>query len=437
MKPHLHFTAPDHWINDPNGLIYYQGYYHIFYQHFPYASKWGTMHWGHAITKDFIHYQHLPIALYPSKHYDRNGCFSGSAIEKDNKLYLYYTAIQYTKENPEYFHVQYSDDDLIASQALLISHDGLTFDNQYDKHLILDVIKDSSLGSQQHTRDPKVWKYQNKIHMVVGSKIPYEKGYHGEVLFYESEDGIHFRYKNRFIDESIGDMWECPDIITIRHHYFMIFSPEHINQPPQPVSNAVYMPISFDEDTMEVKRLGDYHYLDYGLDFYAPQTFLDEHQQKVMIGWLRMRIPEQGEDWVGMLSFPRILTQKDGHIYQSVYPTIQSLFQHPQKELSFQQPFLIKVVMNSNSEINLGGLKLYIQNNCLYCDRSAVSIQHEKVCNLNYTPPLHQYHLDIYYDYHVFEIYINDGYFVLSQIVYHLKDEYEIKNVNDYIIYTI
>ena len=113
MKPQLHFTAPYHWINDPNGLIYYQGYYHIFYQHFPYASKWGTMHWGHAITKDFIHYQHLPIALYPSKHYDRNGCFSGSAIEKDNKLYLYYTAIQYTKENPEYFHVQYSDDDLL------------------------------------------------------------------------------------------------------------------------------------------------------------------------------------------------------------------------------------------------------------------------------------------------------------------------------------
>ena len=93
MRPQLHFTAPYHWINDPNGLIYFQGHYHIFYQHFPYANKWGTMHWGHAITKDFIHYKHLPIALYPSKDFDRNGCFSGSAVEIDDKLYLYYTLL--------------------------------------------------------------------------------------------------------------------------------------------------------------------------------------------------------------------------------------------------------------------------------------------------------------------------------------------------------
>ena len=62
MKPKLHFTAPYHWINDPNGLIYYKGNYHIFYQHFPYDNKWGTMHWGHAITKDFVNFEHLPIA---------------------------------------------------------------------------------------------------------------------------------------------------------------------------------------------------------------------------------------------------------------------------------------------------------------------------------------------------------------------------------------
>ena len=57
MKPKLHFTAPYHWINDPNGLIYYKGNYHIFYQHFPYDNKWGTMHWGHAITKDFVNFE--------------------------------------------------------------------------------------------------------------------------------------------------------------------------------------------------------------------------------------------------------------------------------------------------------------------------------------------------------------------------------------------
>ena len=137
MKPKLHFTAPYHWINDPNGLIYYKGNYHIFYQHFPYDNRWGTMHWGHAITKDFVHFEHLPIALYPSKDFDRNGCFSGSAIEIDDKLYLYYTAIKYAKENPNNVHNQYSDDDLRASQALIVSNDGIHFDNIKNKKQII------------------------------------------------------------------------------------------------------------------------------------------------------------------------------------------------------------------------------------------------------------------------------------------------------------
>ena len=158
MKPKLHFTAPYHWINDPNGLIYYKGNYHIFYQHFPYDNKWGTMHWGHAITKDFVNFEHLPIALYPSKDFDRNGCFSGSAIEIDGQLYLYYTAIKYAKENPSNVHNQYSDDDLRASQALVVSSDGIHFDNVKNKKQIIPMIQEAYLGDYSHTRDPKIWK---------------------------------------------------------------------------------------------------------------------------------------------------------------------------------------------------------------------------------------------------------------------------------------
>ena len=66
-RPSFHVTGGTGWINDPNGLIYYKGNYHIFYQHFPYDNKWGTMHWGHAITKDFVNIEHLPNALYPTK----------------------------------------------------------------------------------------------------------------------------------------------------------------------------------------------------------------------------------------------------------------------------------------------------------------------------------------------------------------------------------
>ena len=113
MRPKLHFTPIKNWMNDPNGFIYFKGYYHLFYQHFPYDVKWGTMHWGHKISKDFIHWEDKGIALYPSKDFDRNGCFSGSAIEVNNKMYLYYTAVVYTKLNPDNIHV--SGDSFLAS----------------------------------------------------------------------------------------------------------------------------------------------------------------------------------------------------------------------------------------------------------------------------------------------------------------------------------
>ena len=435
MRPQLHLTAPQNWMNDPNGLIYYQGMYHIFYQHFPYTCEWGTMHWGHAVSRDLIHYEHLPIALYPSKYYDRNGCFSGSAIEYQGKMYLYYTAIRYAKENPEYIHVQYSDDDLIASQAVVISEDGYHFDNRDCKHLVVDVIKDQNLGDVRHTRDPKVWiGHDGYIYMGVGSKVSNGCGYDGEVLFYKSVDGVHFTYQNRFIDSSIGDMWECPDILTIDKQDYMIFSPENIDVAPRPNSNAVIMPVAFDEKTCSLTKLDTYMYLDYGLDFYAPQTFVDEYKNRVMFGWLRMRKPVEGENWCGMLTMPRVLTQKDGHIYQQVHPHIQKLFNQKTDTIDFDEPFLMRISMLENEDVFLGGLHLYIQDDCLWCNREAISIHEDKVCNLTHTPPLNQrYDLEIYYDGQVFEIFINDGYYVLSQIVYKIiKEQTKIKNIELY-----
>ena len=86
----LHLKAPDNWINDPNGFIYYKGQYHLFYQYFPYGPRWGTMHWGHAVSQDLVSWEHKGLALYPTIHGDQNGCFSGSAVEEEGKLYLVY-----------------------------------------------------------------------------------------------------------------------------------------------------------------------------------------------------------------------------------------------------------------------------------------------------------------------------------------------------------
>ena len=79
-KDILHLKAPGNWINDPNGFIYFKGKYHLFYQYFPYAPVWGTMHWGHAVSEDLIHWEHLGIALFPTKAYDQNGASGKHAI---------------------------------------------------------------------------------------------------------------------------------------------------------------------------------------------------------------------------------------------------------------------------------------------------------------------------------------------------------------------
>src|SRR5699024_10566078 len=99
-KQRLHLKAPDNWVNDPNGFIFYKGYYHLFYQYFPYGPRWGTMHWGHAVSKDLVNWEHRGLALYQSRKKDRNGCFSGSAVESNGKMYLFYTGGRYDDVDP-------------------------------------------------------------------------------------------------------------------------------------------------------------------------------------------------------------------------------------------------------------------------------------------------------------------------------------------------
>ena len=86
--PRFHIAPRVGWCNDPNGFAYFGGQYHFFYQYYPYEPKWGPMHWAHATSKDLVHWQRQPVALFPDHPYDADGCFTGSGIEKDGKLYL-------------------------------------------------------------------------------------------------------------------------------------------------------------------------------------------------------------------------------------------------------------------------------------------------------------------------------------------------------------
>ena len=143
MLPKLQYHVEPNkgWLNDPNGLCYFQGKYHAFFQHNPHAPVWDTMHWGHAVSDDLIHWEELPIALYPDQPYESTlGCFSGSAVEKDGTLYLFYTAVGENKAQ---------------TQCLATTQDGIHFVKHSENPIIPQspVDPNSILGSQSLPMD--------------------------------------------------------------------------------------------------------------------------------------------------------------------------------------------------------------------------------------------------------------------------------------------
>ena len=204
----LHLKAPGNWLNDPNGFIYYKGKYHVFFQQFPYAPVWGTMHWGHAVSEDLIHWEHRKTAVFPTKDYDRDGVFSGSGIEKDGKLYLYYSAVRYEAEDEENIHLA-KDGRFVTSQAMLISDDGEQFDNFAGKKQIIPVSRDSRTADARNTRDPKVWRGKEHFYMILGSTLNDRTG---RVLFYKSKDAQKWEYAGQYQNDAYGTVIECPDL---------------------------------------------------------------------------------------------------------------------------------------------------------------------------------------------------------------------------------
>ena len=438
MRPKLHFTPTNNWMNDPNGFIYYKGLYHLFYQYFPYDVKWGTMHWGHKVSKDLIHWEDKGIALYPSKDFDRNGCFSGSAIEVDQKMYLYYTAIIYTKINPDNIHV--SGETSLASQAMFISEDGIHFSPDTKRVVVPTFDVSSTLGHFNNTRDPKVWKENDTYYMAVGSQYPYNDTMKGQVLIYTSQDALQWKYTNRLVNPSIdSNMWECPDIFKIDNHRILIMSPENtlkdgINYP----SHGTWSFIEFDDKTCDAKMISEPQYLDYGLDLYAPTSTLDEYGNRTLIAWLRMS-EAVDEEWIGMFTLPRVISVKNDHVYFSVHPHVDRLFNEEVNEFIDNEPLKISIDLKEDSYINIGGYEIRYKDGCIHTNRENVFTHEGKLFNKKScigkkfsTPILKDgYHIDIYVDYHVIEIYVNNGEYVLTNIVYNMGNDIEYKNVDN------
>lgn len=436
MANSIHLRAPRNWINDPNGFIYYKGKYHMFYQYFPYGSRWGTMHWGHAVSENLINWVHKDIALHPSKVEDQNGCFSGSAIEWKDKLYLYYTGVRYEEVNPEDIHLCLNDR-FVSSQLMITSEDGEQFDNFQGKKVVVPMINEEELGSKTHTRDPKVWRGTDAWYMILGSTNSNQKG---EVLFYKSTDLENWIYVNRAVNEVFGWMCECPDYFKIEDAQVMLFSPMGVLKDGYAEENhALCALVDFTEENCELEISETYQFLDYGLDLYAPQSTLDQDGNRVVAAWARM--PEPVDDkWIGMYCIPRIVKVKNNHIYFTPHPDAVEAFT---KEVSQGQNiqkgcYRICLNLDNNENLEIGGYEITRRDDKIYTDRTKVYPK-TKGLRVQFETPLitEGNSLDIYVDENFIEIYINEGEYVLSNVVYNLGKEIKTDIQNEWKIYTL
>lgn len=422
----LHLKAPGNWINDPNGFIYYKGKYHLFFQYFPYAPVWGTMHWGHAVSEDLVTWKHLGVALFPTKDYDRNGVFSGSALEKDGKLYLYYSSVRYLKEQAENIHQ--AEGGIETSQSMIISEDGFHFDNWKDKKQIIPVIRDPKIGDSADARDPKVWEENGRYYMIFGSTRDHQAG---RLVLFSSKDGQAWEYLSQYTNPHYGHTMECPDLFQIDGKRVFIGSPMGIqNDGLEYANHSVCTFADFDPETGKIALEDQYDRVDYGGDLYAPQSNIDEEGRRVMIAWMRMPKPVENQGrqpWNGMMCLPREVKIRDGKICFFVHPNVWNYFQKAESAnevLEEGGALYIKADIKEGESLSIGGFSIEMKKGCICADRQKVFVEEGRYRTKSSTPYVGiKAQLDIFVEPNLIEIFVNQGLYTLSNVVYGLGTE--------------
>ncbi|MEH0666164.1 glycoside hydrolase family 32 protein [Vibrio scophthalmi] len=302
-RPKWHVSPPQGLLNDPNGFIYHQGQYHLFYQWYPFGCVHKDKYWAHLTSKDLVNWHWQPVALTPSDWFDSHGVFSGHAVSDDETLMLFYTGNTRIDEQR----------DRHTTQCLATSTDGIHF----TKHG--PVIESLPPGVTAHIRDPKVIRHQQEWLMLLGAQTTELKG---RLAVYRSDDLRNWTFSALHGDDlgDFGYMWECPDWFELGGETFAVLGPQGIESFSPlntiPHHNGIAR-ASWDGQQLQ---LADFVHLDYGFDFYAPQTLLTPDGRRVMCGWMglpdEVDQPSSDHGWVHQLTAPRELTYRDGTLYQ-------------------------------------------------------------------------------------------------------------------------
>lgn len=296
--PKFHIAAPAGWINDPNGLSFFKERFQVYFQHCPSSPLWGPMHWGHVSSSDLVTWKREPIALAPNLEADRDGVFSGSAVVSDEGvLHAYYTGHRWKNGVNE-------DEGNLQVQCLATSKDGVNF----TKHgVVVEGPKELP-----HFRDPKVWRIGDTWYMIFGACSAENRG---EVWMYTSTDMKHWEFDRVLFQDPNPDayMLECPDLFPVGDHWVLIYcpmGPEPDHYQARNGHNAGYV-VGDWAPGQDFQQLTEYRPIDWGHNFYAPQTFEAPDGRRIGFGWMgsfTIPLASQQDSWAGQLTAPREFT---------------------------------------------------------------------------------------------------------------------------------
>ncbi|PXW93095.1 beta-fructofuranosidase [Streptohalobacillus salinus] len=320
----FHVEAPMGWLNDPNGALQIDGVYHLYYQYAPHDAAGGIKYWGHMRSDDLVHFKDEGVALYPDQPYDLHGVYSGSAFIENGVIHYFYTG------NVKHLgHHDYITSGREQNTIHAISRDnGATIEKQQ----VVIAAADYPPSMSNHIRDPKVRKINGTYYMVLGARDLADQG---QVLVYRSDNLDDWVYHGVFFGPlaHMGYMWECPDFFQLGDQEVLLVSPQGIDAQPhrfQNIYQSGYYLGSVDWETVTFTPDTPFQELDYGFDFYAPQTFTDERGRQILWGWMGLPDAEYENPtvplgWQHAMTLPRVLEVRSGKLYQQPHENYQVL----------------------------------------------------------------------------------------------------------------
>lgn len=328
-KMTYHIESDKGLVNDPNGLIWFEDKYYFFHQWNRFDTNHSYKEWGLFTSTNMIDWTNQGSAILPDRKLDRDGVYSGSSIEHNGEIYTFYTGnVKNNGERKSY-------------QCISRSKNGRTFIKE--EHAI-----ETPAEFTEHHRDPKVWRGGNNWWMIVGAQTRERKG---AIALYSSSDLLNWKYENILYDQQLGNMCECPDLFSVNDETDILLCCPQVRSEQEDgltdiSSYSAFIPGKFDGKEKKFLPKGSLELLDYGFDFYAPQSFSDHKGRRIMVGWMsRMSdleerlCPTKEYGYMHCLTLPRVVTWENGRIRQRPIEEVEELRKQERKFISSQGSF--------------------------------------------------------------------------------------------------